>query len=78
VTFAGATQEKVPAVVYASCPTTTTIGVALLLAALGTLLPNAFVAITVNVYAVPLLKPLTVTGEDEPVPVIPLGLDVTV
>jgi hypothetical protein len=30
------------------------------------------------VYAVPLLKPETVIGDEEPVPVIPLGLDVTV
>ena len=49
-----------------------------LLAALARLLPNAFVAITVNVYAVPLDNPLTVIGEEAPVPVIPLGLDVTV
>jgi hypothetical protein len=37
-----------------------------------------FVAATVNVYAVPLVKPLTVTGEDEPVPVMPPGDEVTV
>jgi hypothetical protein len=49
-----------------------------LLEALETLLPNAFVAITVNVYAVPFVRPLTVIGEDAPVPVKPLGLDVTV
>jgi hypothetical protein len=40
--------------------------------------PIAFVAVTVNVYAVPLLKPETVIGDEAPVPVIPLGLDVTV
>ena len=33
---------------------------------------------TVNVYAVPAVKPETVTGEDAPVPVIPPGLDVAV
>jgi hypothetical protein len=40
--------------------------------------PIAFVAVTVNVYAVPLLKPLTVIGDEAPVPVKPPGLDVTV
>jgi hypothetical protein len=34
--------------------------------------------VTVNVYAVPLLNPLTVIGLDAPVPVNPPGLDVTV
>jgi hypothetical protein len=38
----------------------------------------ALVAVTVNVYAVPFVKPETVTGEDEPVPVIDPGEDVTV
>jgi hypothetical protein len=38
----------------------------------------AFVAVTVNVYAVALVKPLTVIGDNAPVPVIPPGLDVTV
>jgi hypothetical protein len=32
----------------------------------------------VNVYAVPSVKPLTVIGEDEPVPVKPPGDEVTV
>jgi hypothetical protein len=50
----------------------------LLLAALFGLAPNALFATTVNVYTVPLDKPLTVTGEDAPVPVMPLGLDMTV
>jgi hypothetical protein len=40
--------------------------------------PIAFVAVTVNVYAVPVDKPETVIGDEAPVPVIPLGLDVTV
>jgi hypothetical protein len=53
-------------------------GVTELLAADAGDVPIAFVAVTVNVYAVPLLKPLTVIGDEEPVPVIPLGLDVTV
>lgn len=37
-----------------------------------------FVAVTVNVYAVPAVRPVTVIGEDEAVPVIPPGLDVAV
>jgi hypothetical protein len=39
--------------------------------------PLAFVAVTVNVYAVPLLNPLTVIG-DAPVPVNPPGDEVAV
>ena len=53
-------------------------GVTLLLAALDGPVPVAFVAVTVNVYAVPLVKPDTVMGEDAPVPVKPPGLEVTV
>jgi hypothetical protein len=40
--------------------------------------PFEFVAVTVKVYSVPFVKPVTVIGLDEPVPVIPSGLDVTV
>ena len=40
--------------------------------------PNALVATTVNVYAVPLVSPVTVIGLDAPVPVKPPGDDVTV
>jgi hypothetical protein len=36
------------------------------------------VAVTVNVYAVPFVNPVTTIGEDEPVAVIPPGLAVTV
>jgi hypothetical protein len=50
----------------------------LLLAALGELVPTEFVAVTVNVYAVPFANPVTVIGEEAPVPVIPLGEEVTV
>jgi hypothetical protein len=39
--------------------------------------PLALVAVTVNVYATPVVKPVTVIG-DEPVAVIPPGLDVAV
>jgi hypothetical protein len=53
------------------------LGVALLLAALAGPVAKV-VAVTVNVYAVPLVKPVTVIGEELPVPVKPPGLDVTV
>lgn len=40
--------------------------------------PYEVVAVTVNVYAVPLLRPVTTIGEDEPLAVAPPGLAVTV
>jgi hypothetical protein len=40
--------------------------------------PMVLVAVTVNVYAVPLVSPLTVTGLAVPALVIPPGFDVTV
>ena len=40
--------------------------------------PTMFVAVTVNVYGVPLVRPVTVIGELAPVPVIDPGLEVTV
>jgi hypothetical protein len=52
-------------------------GVALLDALLAAEVPFAFVAVTVNVYAVPLLSPETVIGE-APVPVNPPGDEVAV
>jgi hypothetical protein len=42
------------------------------------LVPTAFVAVTVKVYAVPFVKPVTVMGEPLPVPVKLPGLEVTV
>jgi hypothetical protein len=45
-------------------------------AALGGLVPTAFVAVTVNVYAVPLVNPVTVSGLALPVAVAPPGLAV--
>jgi hypothetical protein len=42
------------------------------------LVPKAFVAVTVNVYAVSDCNPATVIGEDAPVPVKPPGDDVAV
>ena len=47
-------------------------------AADAALVPIALVAVTVKVYAVPLGRPLTMIGLDEPEPVSPLGLEVTV
>jgi hypothetical protein len=52
------------------------IGVTELDAALAGPVPYAFVAITVNVYAVPFVKPLTVIGEETPVPVNPPGEEI--
>ena len=43
-----------------------------------TLSPTAFVATTVNVYAVPFVKPLTTIGLDAPLAVAPPGDAVTV
>ncbi len=40
--------------------------------------PALLVAVRLNVYAVPFARPVTVIGLDEPVPVNPPGLDVTV
>jgi hypothetical protein len=53
-------------------------GVTLLLAALAGPVPVALVAVTVKVYAVPVVNPVTVIGEDAPVAVIPPGLEVAV
>jgi hypothetical protein len=40
--------------------------------------PAPFVARTLNVYAVPVVNPLTVTGEEAPVPVIQPGEEIAV
>ena len=53
-------------------------GVTLLDADEASLVPTLFVAVTVNVYAVPLLRPVTLSGELAPVAVRPPGLAVTV
>jgi hypothetical protein len=42
------------------------------------LVPTALVAVTVKVYVVPFVKPITVKGEAPPEAVKPPGLDVTV
>jgi hypothetical protein len=52
--------------------------VTLLLAAEGAPIPELFVAVTVNVYAVPLVNPVTVIGLLAPLAVIFPGLLVTV
>ena len=44
----------------------------------GVLVPAAFVAVTVNVYVVPLVSPVIVIGEDPPVAVKPPTFEVTV
>jgi hypothetical protein len=53
-------------------------GVTLLDAADGKPVPFAFVAVTVNVYAVPFVRPATMIGLAAPADVMPPGLDVTV
>ena len=40
--------------------------------------PTELVAVTVKVYAVPLVSPITVIGDDVPVAVMPPGEEVTV
>jgi hypothetical protein len=53
-------------------------GVTELLVPDAELVPTALVAVTVKVYEVPFVKPVTVIGEAPPVPVKPPGLEVTV
>jgi hypothetical protein len=52
--------------------------VAELLAALAAPVPAPLVAVTVNVYAVLFVSPVTAIGEEAPVPVTPPGFDVAV
>ncbi len=42
------------------------------------LVPFAFVAVTVNVYVAPFVRPVTVIGDDPPVPVNPPVFEVAV
>jgi hypothetical protein len=56
----------------------TVVAVMLLDAAETAPVPRELVAVTVNVYAVADCKPVTVIGDEAPVPVNPPGLDVTV
>ena len=55
-----------------------TSGVTLLDGADLALVPNALLAVTVNVYAVPSVRPATVMGDAVPVAVIPPGIEDTV
>jgi hypothetical protein len=48
-------------------------GVTELLAALSGPVPALLVALTLNVYAVPFVNPVTVIGDDPPVAVIAVG-----
>lgn len=50
----------------------------LLDAALHGPVPEVLVALTLKVYAVPVVRPLTVTGDAAPVPVMHPGVDVAV
>jgi hypothetical protein len=63
---------------YSTEETGANAGVTLLLGALAGPVPESLVAVTVKVYAVPVVSPVTVIGEVEPVAVIPPGLEVTV
>ena len=79
---AGADQE-IPALVspivvatFVGAPGTVT-GVTELLETDTVLVPNAFVAVTLKVYAVPFVRPVIVIGEVPPVAVIPV-FEVTV
>lgn len=76
VTPAGATQLYVPAVVKVAHVSKT--AVILLDAALQGPVPAPLVALTLKVYEVPLVRPLTVTGDDVPVAVMQPGVDVAV
>lgn len=54
------------------------LGVTLFDAAEGAPVPTVLVAVTVKVYAVPLVNPVTVHGDAAQVPVMPLGILVAV
>ena len=56
----------------------TVIGVVLFEAADAAPIPTELVAVTVNVYDVPFVRPVTVIGDDAPVAVNPPGFEVTV
>lgn len=76
VTPAGATQLYVPAVVKVA--QVACVAVMLLDAALQAPAPAALAALTLKVYAVPRVRPVTVNGEDAPDVVMPPGVDVAV
>jgi hypothetical protein len=76
VTPVGATQLYVPGIVYAAHVACA--AVILLDAALQAPAPAALAALTLKVYAVPRVRPVTVNGEDAPDVVMPPGVDVAV
>ena len=71
----GATHEKVPAVVNVA---QVWVGVKLAEAAENGPVPAPFVARTLNVYAVSVVNPETVIGDDAPVPVMQPGEEIAV
>jgi len=71
-----ATQQTVPKANIANVPET--IGVALLLAALNADGPKTLVALTLNVYAVQLVSPVTETGDVAPDPALDSGQETAV
>jgi hypothetical protein len=77
VTPVGATQLNVPGVVNVAHDTGIA-GVTLLDAALHGPKPMTFCALTLKVYAVPVVSPLMVMGDDAAVPVMQPGVDVAV
>jgi hypothetical protein len=56
----------------------TVAGVIILLGSEDALVPTSFVAVTVNVYEVLFVRPVTVSGEPAPLAVNPPGDEVTV
>jgi hypothetical protein len=56
----------------------TVAGVTVFVVADGVLVPIAFVAVTVNVYAWPFVRPVTVIGDEPPYAVKPPVLEETV
>jgi hypothetical protein len=76
-------ENVIPAVVFPTDAATfvgasgTVAGVAAFDATDAVLVPSAFVAVTVNVYATPLVSPVTVIGDDPPDALTPV-FDVTV
>ena len=83
--LAGATKVTVarafPAVALApvGAPgTVAAVGVTGLVATEAAPVPTMLVAVTVKVYAVPLVKPLNTIGDAAPDAVVPPGLEVTV
>lgn len=81
--LAGATNATLAEVFPAAATTAvgasgTVTGVTAVEAVEAAELPTAFVATTVKVYDIPFVKPVTVSGEFDPVAVTPPRLDVTV